>query len=414
MRRSSSILIFLLLVFHLLTACYYQKPDYSDEWDLTERRKDSLDFEATHHYTENYNFLMVGDSLSLQTARPYHNPVSSDLVADSVTVFGDDRLVVADIMIVPEDSVDSVWVKVARDQYTMGWVHEKDLLEEVVPDDSISLFIHVFSDKHLIYFLCVLGVLLVVWLTRKMRRKRFHIVHFDDVGSLFPTLLCMTLSGAATLYASMQKFVPDTWMEFYYHPTLNPFGLPFVLGLFVACLLISGGVCSRFAGLPGPGQWLQAAVQMGAVNLGAGMIVIMAVSLFLGCLTLAVIAGISGAGCSSMDDISGASTAATLLIMAGYFVSIMVINLPSAGAQLFVSLCPVLSVFCAPVQYAMGNISFPVLVISWLVQAAVLLWLVRFCAKIYRSLIMYRGNRLTWKDMIGMAEQKPKKGRVRS
>ena len=187
-----------------------------------------------------------------------------------------------------------------------------------------------------------------------------------------------------------------------------------VLGLFVACLLISGGVCSRFAGLPGPGQWLQAAVQMGAVNLGAGMIVIMAVSLFLGCLTLAVIAGISGAGCSSMDDISGASTAATLLIMAGYFVSIMVINLPSAGAQLFVSLCPVLSVFCAPVQYAMGNISFPVLVISWLVQAAVLLWLVRFCAKIYRSLIMYRGNRLTWKDMIGMAEQKPKKGRVRS
>lgn len=187
-----------------------------------------------------------------------------------------------------------------------------------------------------------------------------------------------------------------------------------VLGLFLACLLISGGVCSRFAGLPGPGQWLQAAVQMGAVNLGAGMIVIMAVSLFLGCLTLAVIAGISGAGCSSMDDISGASTAATLLIMAGYFVSIMVINLPSAGAQLFVSLCPVLSVFCAPVQYAMGNISFPVLVISWLVQAAVLLWLVRFCAKIYRSLIMYRGNRLTWKDMIGMAEQKPKKGRVRS
>ena len=234
MRRSSSILIFLLLVFHLLTACYYQKPDYSDEWDLTERRKDSLDFEATHHYTENYNFLMVGDSLSLQTARPYHNPVSSDLAADSVTVFGDDRLVVADIMIVPEDSVDSVWVKVARDQYTMGWVHEKDLLKEVVPDDSISLFIHVFSDKHLIYFLCVLGVLLVVWLTRKMRRKRFHIVHFDDVGSLFPTLLCMTLSGAATLYASMQKFVPDTWMEFYYHPTLNPFGLPFVLGLFVA------------------------------------------------------------------------------------------------------------------------------------------------------------------------------------
>ena len=32
----------------------------------------------------------------------------------------------------------------------------------------------------------------------------------------------------------MQNFVPDTWTEFYFHPTLNPFGLPFILGLFVA------------------------------------------------------------------------------------------------------------------------------------------------------------------------------------
>lgn len=236
MRKSSSVLIFLFVAVHLLAACYYHKPDYSDEWDLTERRKDSLDFEATHHYTENYNFLMVGDSLTLRDGRPQHNPLSPDAVVDSVKVFADDRLVVADIMIAPEDSVDSVWVKVARDQSTMGWVHEKDLLREVVPDDSISLFINVFSNVHLIYFLGVLGLLLVVYLVRRMRRKRFHIVHFDDVGSPYPTLLCLTLAGAATLYASMQKFVPDTWMEFYYHPTLNPFGLPFVLGLFVAAV----------------------------------------------------------------------------------------------------------------------------------------------------------------------------------
>ena len=153
---------------------------------------------------------------------------------DTVAVFADDRLVVAEVMIVPEDSVDSVWVKVARDQSTMGWVHEQDLLARVVPDDSISRFIHTFSNTHLIYFLSVLGVLSVLWLVRRMRRKRFHIVHFDDIGSCYPTLLCLTLSGAATLYASMQNFVPDTWTEFYFHPTLNPFGLPFILGLFVA------------------------------------------------------------------------------------------------------------------------------------------------------------------------------------
>ena len=208
MRKSNFFLICLLLGSLLSAGCYYQKPDYSDEWDLTEKRKDSLDFEASHHYNRNYNFVVVGDSLCLQTVHPVHNPVHAGVPEDTVAVFADDRLVVAEVMIVPEDSVDSVWVKVARDQSTMGWVHEQDLLARVVPDDSISRFIHTFSNTHLIYFLSVLGVLSVLWLVRRMRRKRFHIVHFDDIGSCYPTLLCLTLSGAATLYASMQNFVP--------------------------------------------------------------------------------------------------------------------------------------------------------------------------------------------------------------
>ena len=138
MKRDSLRWPLVLLLTMWCTACYYQRPDYSDEWDLTESRRDSLDFEATHHYTENFNFLVVGDSLCLHSTHPYHNPGRTDAGPDSVTVFEDDRLVVADIMIVPEDSVDSVWVKVARDQYTMGWVHEADLLSAAIPDDSIS------------------------------------------------------------------------------------------------------------------------------------------------------------------------------------------------------------------------------------------------------------------------------------
>ena len=121
MRKSNFFLICLLLGSLLSAGCYYQKPDYSDEWDLTEKRKDSLDFEASHHYNRNYNFVVVGDSLCLQTVHPVHNPVHAGVPEDTVAVFADDRLVVAEVMIVPEDSVDSVWVKVARDQSTMGW-----------------------------------------------------------------------------------------------------------------------------------------------------------------------------------------------------------------------------------------------------------------------------------------------------
>lgn len=219
----------------LFPSCYYPKTDYADEWDLTEGKRDSLNFEAVHHYHENFNFLVMGDSLPLQMKQPRHN-VEHLSEADTLYVFSGDRLVVADILIIPEDSVDSVWVKVARDQMTMGWVHERDLLDRVIPADSISQFIHFFSNQHLIYFLSVLGAVFLAYLVRRMRRRRFRMVHFDDIGSFYPTLLCLTLSGAAVLYASIQKFVPETWVEFYYHPTLNPFGLPFILGLFIASI----------------------------------------------------------------------------------------------------------------------------------------------------------------------------------
>lgn len=229
------LLVFFLciLVSDIFLSCYYPKADYSDDWDLTDEMKDSMDFEALHHYTVNFNFLVVGDTLFLQNARPVHCRQGTDDTL-GVNVYQADRLVVADLLVLPEDSVDSVWVKLARDQMTMGWVHEKELLENVVPDDPISYFIHVFSNSHLIYFLAALGILTLLYLVRRMRRKRFRMVHFDDVGSCYPTLLCLVLSGAATLYASMQKFVPETWVEFYFHPTLNPFGLPYCLGLFIA------------------------------------------------------------------------------------------------------------------------------------------------------------------------------------
>ena len=86
--------------------------------------------------------------------------------------------------------------------------------------------------------------MMAFFLIQAARRRHLHIVHFNDIGSFYPTLLCLTVSGAATLYGSLQHFVPETWVEFYYHPTLNPFGLPLVLSVFVASVwLMLAGVC---------------------------------------------------------------------------------------------------------------------------------------------------------------------------
>ncbi|MBR2102786.1 MAG: zinc ribbon domain-containing protein [Prevotella sp.] len=205
------------------------------------RVADSLRFFHTHHYTENFNFVVTADSLTLIRQQP--EEVLSMMPTDSFVVCRHDPLVVADIRIMPSDSVDTVWVNVARDQYTFGWVHESQLLSSVDPDDPISQFITVFSDTHVLLFLIVLSIIVAAYLLRMVSRKKSHIVHFNDIPSVWPTLLTLIVATAATLYASIQMFAPSLWQHFYFNPTLNPFSVPPVLMLFLllvwAMLIVS-------------------------------------------------------------------------------------------------------------------------------------------------------------------------------
>ena len=114
---------------------------------------DSVNFFISHHYWTGYNF-QATDSLHVETAPPLKGlPDYGALLNDTVRIDNGDNLVVAKVMYVPNDTTDSVWVKVARDQLTQGWVRESTLLERVVPDDPISKFISYFSDSRFIYAL---------------------------------------------------------------------------------------------------------------------------------------------------------------------------------------------------------------------------------------------------------------------
>ena len=55
-----------LLAVLMLTACYNRKPVTSEALELTEAQMDSLSFYSTHHYTQNFNFLVKADSLHLK------------------------------------------------------------------------------------------------------------------------------------------------------------------------------------------------------------------------------------------------------------------------------------------------------------------------------------------------------------
>ena len=155
------------------------------------------------------------------------------LAVDSVTFFRGDHIVVADIKTIPSDSIDSVWVKVARDQVAMGWVRESELLPAVTPDDPISVFIDTFSNKHLLFFLALLVLVGSAYGLRKLHSQNAYIIHFNDIPSYYPTVLAVLVAASATFYSSIQLFGPETWRHFYYHPTLNPFVVPFHLRLFL-------------------------------------------------------------------------------------------------------------------------------------------------------------------------------------
>jgi len=194
-------------------------------------QNDSSHFKATHHYSSNYNFVVKADSLVLSKLQP--EETLSHLQSDSLVVYKNDHLVVADIRIMSADSIDSVWVQVARDQQTFGWIHESKLLPNVVPDDPISLFISTFSDIHLLVFLVIIVLISVYYIMRKLLSASLPIVHLRDINSIYPTLLVLLVATSATFYASIQLFAPQVWHHFYFHPTLNPFSVPLPLNLFL-------------------------------------------------------------------------------------------------------------------------------------------------------------------------------------
>lgn len=220
-----------------ITSCYSDaKPEeYATNDSLvvfTQEQQDSIDFFSTRHYTEGFNFIVHGDSLTLILQQPEEHV--SMLKTDTFPLYKDHQLVIGDVRIIPQDSIDSVWVQVATDDGSFGWIHEKELLRNVVPVDPISQFIMFFSDSHIIFSLVIVLLLIGAYVIRRTLKKNAPIVHFRDISTFYPTLLCLIVATAATGYASLQLFAPEMWQHYFFQPTLNPLQTPFILAVFLS------------------------------------------------------------------------------------------------------------------------------------------------------------------------------------
>jgi len=185
------------------------------------------------------------------------------------------------------------------------------------------------------------------------------------------------------------------------------FSMFILLGIIYATSFIVSGI---FIDTSYMGNMLAGAgVDFSALNISPVTIIIVLVSLALGYLTFSIIAGISGTSCSSMDEVERANMTVVLVVMAGYMAASFAPAFGSGAVPVIVSLVPILSIFCAPVHYVIGNVSAGILLLSWAIQAAVVVLLAMFCARVYRDLIMHSGGRVKLSRLIAIFRQKTAK-----
>ena len=201
---------------------------------LTPQQVDSMVFRLTHHYSENFNFLVKADSLVLI-------PREGDLLTDTCRVYKNDIIAVAAIKTVPGDSIDSIWVKVASNQMTMGWIPENELLKGTTPDDLISEMLDALSSSRAIWMSAIVAIgLVAIIIGRKKTVKKKELMtlpnFLEEMQSPYPSLFLLLVAIMAAIYASVQNFVPEFWQEYYFHPTLNPLVLPPLMAALVVVL----------------------------------------------------------------------------------------------------------------------------------------------------------------------------------
>lgn len=214
-------------------SCDYRIDTSSDTWHLDNTyRIDSVAFMRSHHYWKS-DIFYVHTPFTTVDRRYIHQPDS--IPQDSVLISSAQELAIVDIYIDSNSEHPTVWNKVITFNGANGWIKEEVLMQKIIPDNFVSKFIFHFSEKSTWVYIGIgiVAALLIFVHRKKHRPLRFP--HYNDVETFYPTLLCLLISIEATIYGTIQCFAPDTWVEFYFHPTLNPFSdeLPIVLIAFI-------------------------------------------------------------------------------------------------------------------------------------------------------------------------------------
>jgi ABC-2 type transport system permease protein len=123
-----------------------------------------------------------------------------------------------------------------------------------------------------------------------------------------------------------------------------------------------------------------------------------------------VISGVTGASCSSIEDLSSASSFISMMTVIGVY---MVMGCDMLNNNIFTNFTyffPFSGIYIVPVHYIFGKASLSDLFILWAEVILLTVLLFRFAAKIYHVLIYHKGERLKLKHILSISKSQKGKG----
>lgn len=143
-------------------------------------------------------------------------------------------------------------------------------------------------------------------------------------------------------------------------------------------------------------------------NLGSGLSplnVILAFVIFVeGFLFYGLIAGLSGAAVSRLENINEGMKIYTMLLLIGAYASMF--SAMGGKKYMFLYLFPITSPFNATAYLFTGDISAAMALLSIVILAVCILLMLKFVSAVYESMIFYNGNTLGLKQIILLAGKK--------
>ncbi len=133
---------------------------------------------------------------------------------------------------------------------------------------------------------------------------------------------------------------------------------------------------------------------------------LMIIFFILGYYLFAFIYALSGSTVSKPEDIQAAATPVTLLTIAGFYLSEMVINKPVGSLTNFATICPISSPFAMPARVMMGLSSPSEIILSLAVLIVSIIVVAHVAIKIYSNAILNYGTKMTIKDLVKMYKAK--------